>query len=81
MLSKTEGSPKMIKWFKSRFTKLFGFAKSKVSESVNLKHQFYLYADRLLQEMRDGVKKKSDSEIDAFFEQKRAELKTYWGED
>ena len=66
----------MIDWLK----KLFGFAKGKISESVNIKHQIYLYLDGLLFEIGDKVKNKSSSEIDSIVKEKREQLRTYMGE-
>lgn len=46
----------------------------------DLKHYLYLQADAILAEAQERSKSMSASEIDAFFNEKRAQLKSYAGE-
>ena len=66
----------MIDWFNN----LIATVKSKVSGSSAAKHALYLYADQMLVDAQEQLKTRTDKQIDNWFAQKRAELKTKLGE-
>ena len=72
----TSSGTLVIDWLK----KLFGLAKQKAVESAAFKHMVYVFVDGILVQAQAQCKNKSAAEIDAFFTQKRAELKQYFGE-